>query len=76
MDTTWGYTSYNREPWRDADGRKVYRVHFARHLDMGNNPLSWERVTVMIAARKIGAAIKAIISSGKDPMEFHDKAVN
>ena len=76
MDTTWSYTSYKREPWCDAEDRKIYRIHFARHLDMLNGPLSWERVTILIAARKISAAIRAIIDSGKNPIEFHDKAVN
>ncbi len=68
----WGWTSYKREPWAREDGRRLYTFNMRSDV----STLEFQFCTLRFWAKRPMVAIKEILASGKDPLEFDGKTIN
>lgn len=73
--TNWGWTSYKRTGWIHASNRRIYSANFMA-VGLDENELGYAKCRVMFAALHPILALRAIVDSGKDPLDFDDTVIN
>lgn len=72
--TPWSYGHYKRTHWIDEDGRRLYYGHFIKDPCVPGE--GHETCKIGFWARRPVLAMRAIIASGKDPIEFNGQDIN
>jgi hypothetical protein len=67
----WGWTSYKRLGWANKQGQRLYEAHLR-----SDGPRGFATCTIRFWARRPIIALRNIVNSGKDPIEFHQKEIN
>jgi|GEM_PF-6341410 len=73
----WLWKKYERTWWEREGGARLYVGHFQREVPPEGKELrAWKNLTVAFWAHHPVLAMRHILQTGKDPMEFHGAEIN